>query len=342
MSGRTCTPNNRPDSVLTISIINYKNWRATAQCIADVVLACEGLDYRILVRDNSEISETVQPQNRLPQASYEMLHYESPDNPGFGGGHNRNFHAVKHGADDVFLVLNNDIRIPGDGVIKAMMQACARNRIVSCVIETPTGEVWLAGGMINRLTGDLVAERKTFAHSVRSADFISGCCLMIPSALYGLLGGFDERFFMYAEDLDLCLRARQLAVETVVVKQRIIHQVGSGEKGRYSDLYLYQNTKNRLLCLRRHRLGIHPINIVYFVVKYGVIRSAQLALHSRARIRQIGATWRGLWEGYRTRRDTLSIEKPEVNTALSKYVRDGQAGSSNQETLNGRIRHSIR
>src|ERR1700676_5376749 len=138
MAGRTCTSNNRPDNVLTISIINYRNWRATAQCIADIVLACEGLEYRILVRDNSEISETDHPQNRLPQAPCEMLHFESPDNPGFGVGHNRNFHAVKHGADDVLLVLNNDIRIRGNGVIKTMMQACARNRIASCVIETAT------------------------------------------------------------------------------------------------------------------------------------------------------------------------------------------------------------
>ncbi len=284
--------------MLTISVLNYRNWQATADCVADIGLACKDVEHRILVRDNSEVPETGRLQSALPHPQSDVLYFESPDNPGFGRGHNRNFHAVRHVAGDLFLILNNDVRISDPAAITSMMQACGPKHIVSCVIQNAVqGDVWFSGVAINRVTGDLVGNRKSFKGPSRSTAFVSGCCLLIHSEFYQSLGGFDERFFMYAEDLDLCLRARALGSEAVVVNHRILHQVGSGEKGLYSDLYLYENTKNRMLCLRRHRLGTAPVSIIYFVVKYGVCRSIQLAAHSQAPLRQIRAAWRGLWDG---------------------------------------------
>jgi GT2 family glycosyltransferase len=121
---------------------------------------------------------------------------------------------------------------------------------------------------------------------------------MLPASLYQSVGGFDEGFFMYAEDLDLCLRTRSLGAELVVVNHAIVHEVGSGVNGRYSNLYLYENTKNRLVCLRRYRLGCAGVSLVHFVSKYGALRTLQLAMFSPEPMNQIGAAWRGLWDGY--------------------------------------------
>jgi GT2 family glycosyltransferase len=140
--------------------------------------------------------------------------------------------------------------------------------------------------------------REPLRDSWRSTEFVSGCCLMLPAALYESLGGFDERFFMYVEDLDLCIRARSLGVQIIVVNSSLLHEVGSGQAGQYSNVYLYENTKNRLICLRQHRLGWPGIRIAYFVAKYGAARALQLALFSSKPMEQIGAAWRGLWDGY--------------------------------------------
>jgi len=285
--------------MLTISTINYRNWQATKLCISDLVTACKGIECRILVRDNSEVGETAELRRSLSDSPIPILYFESPDNPGFGEGHNRNFRAVSHGLEDVFLVVNNDIRIPDTRVIETMLAVCSPRRIVSCIIRTAKhGDVWCAGGDINRLTGDIVGTRESFDGEVRFATFVPGCCMMVRSDLYQSLGGFDRDFFMYSEDLDFCMRARTMGAEVVVVNLPIIHEVGSGEKGLYSDLYLYEGTKNRLICQQRHRLGVAPIRYVYFVLKYGLLRSLQLAVYSPAPRKQIHAAWRGIFDGY--------------------------------------------
>jgi GT2 family glycosyltransferase len=284
--------------MLTISIINYRNWRATNQCISDLALVCKEIECRIVVRDNSEAPETDQLRSELSNSSIPVLCFESPENPGFGEGHNQNFRAVSHAEGDVFLVLNNDIRIPDATVIRTMLAACAPQRIASCVVKTAaSGDIWCSGGSIHRITGDLIGTRKSFDGAMRSAMFVSGCCLMVSSDLFERLGGFDRRLFMYSEDLDFCLRAHALGVEAVVVNAAIIHEAGSGEKGQYSNLYLYEGTKNRAICLRRHHLGIAPISSIYFVLKYGLFRSLQLATCSRDPLPQIRMAWRGIWDG---------------------------------------------
>jgi GT2 family glycosyltransferase len=285
--------------MLTISILNYRNWNETAQCVRDLVAACRHLEYRILVRDNSETSEVTTLQDELLDIVAPLFYFESPDNPGFAGGHNSNFRAVEHRPSDIFLVMNNDIRIPDADVVKSMLQAIGPQRLVSCVIQTSErGDMWFSGGTIGRVTGDLSADRRPFASSQRSSAFLTGCCLMVPAHLYESLGGFDERFFMYVEDLDFCLRARSVGAELIVVKQHIVHKVGSGEKGFYSDTYLYWNTRNRLILLREHGLGKAPLSLAYYFLKYGFARTIQLAVRSQRPARQIDMVWRGLWDGF--------------------------------------------
>lgn len=283
--------------MLTISILNYRNWHATDACIRSLFAACADMDYRVVVRDNSEVSEIAALRASLGSRFASLHYFESPDNPGFGRGHNLNYQAFHHGSDDLFLVLNNDVLVPETGVIQSMRMACTSSRLVSCVIRTRRGKVWFSGGTISRLTGDLVIDRSAFPGSHRTTGFISGCCLMASARLYQKLGGFDERFFMYAEDLDLCMRARRVGAELVVVNQSIVHNVGSGEKGLYSDLYLYENTKNRHICLRRHQSGVAFVRRGYFFLKYGLARSVQLALFSRNPASQIQIVRLGMLHG---------------------------------------------
>jgi hypothetical protein len=97
-----------------------------------------------------------------------------------------------------------------------------------------------------------------------------------------------------------------------VINQSIIHKVGSGEKGSYSDVYLYWNTRNRLIVLREHHLGISPVNLAYYLFKYGAARTIQLALYSQVPMRQIAMVWRGLWDGFfRAQRPCTAREKAE-------------------------------
>jgi GT2 family glycosyltransferase len=284
--------------MLTISIINYRSHRDTALCIRELADICRGIEYRVIVLDNSEISQIEDIQHDLSDLTVPLMCFASPRNSGFAAGHNLNFKSVRHGERDVFLILNPDIHFPDPQVIPAMLEGLSPIRLVSCVIETAkTGEIWFSGGRIGTITAMPAVNRTRFSESFRTVDFVTGCCMMISTDLFRRLQGFDESYFMYSEDVDLCLRAKQLGAEVLVVNRTIMHQIGSGEKGSYSDLYLYEGTRNRLLCLRRHGLGNHFIGIVYSTLKYGVLRSIQLAIRSRHPFHQIAVAWRGMMDG---------------------------------------------
>ncbi len=63
--------------------------------------------------------------------------------------------------------------------------------------------------------------------STRSVDWVSGCAMFIRRALLGTIGALDERFFMYCEDVDFCLRAGQAQAQVAYVPQAIVtHAIG--------------------------------------------------------------------------------------------------------------------
>lgn len=67
--------------------------------------------------------------------------------------------------------------------------------------------------------------------SVREVDIVVGCFLMIPTALWRQLGGFDPRYFMYGEEADLCLRAREAGYQPMITPDaQIMHLVGASTK----------------------------------------------------------------------------------------------------------------
>jgi GT2 family glycosyltransferase len=273
--------------LLTISIINYRNADETARCLGDLEGIGSELPYRVIIRDNSPTPQKGELEDLSRQSKLRVEICYSSDNPGFGRGHNLNFFELKHGSGDQFLILNNDVRIPDLQVIRSMAELCQRGTLASCSIVKGDGSGWFMGGNISSVTGDLAISREKFSERSRECDFLTGCCLMASVEDFTLLGGFDESFFMYAEDLDLSVRARRAGLTLRVVREEIVHVVGSGERGKYSDLYIYENTKNRLICLRRFRFGPPLVREAYFVAKYGFVRVLQLAIFSSNPVRQI-------------------------------------------------------
>ena len=285
--------------MLTISILNYRNALATGSLVRQLLGACTNIDYRIVIRDNSEVSELDAIKELIGASSVPIVYSASPCNPGFGSGHNLNFQMFDHREYDNFLILNNDLHIRDPAVIQNMLDQAAAARIVTCTIRSERGgEIWYSGGKFGRVSGDLWISKDELVLPAIETEFVSGCCMLITAELFRALCGFDERFFMYAEDADLSVRARQLGAKILIVNSSIFHDVGSGQKGNYSDLYLYENTKNRLICLRKYRFGLPGVRYLWFIGKYGVLRSVQLACVSRRPIKQIIRTWIGIFDGF--------------------------------------------
>ncbi len=88
--------------------------------------------------------------------------------------------------------------------------------------------------------------------SVREVDVITGCCFMIRREIYEKTGGFDERFFMYAEEVDLCWRIKKLGCKLMFCPEaQIIHLVGASA-AKAKPNRVYQINLGLLKLFRKH------------------------------------------------------------------------------------------
>jgi hypothetical protein len=293
-------------TTLVVSVLNYCNAGATVKCIQSLHEACGVLPHEFIVGDHSPESQIAAIRAALnDHVLSRVCCVHRPENPGFAAGHNENFRTRAWKGSELFLVINNDVEVEDSELFPAMVAHCHARTIVGCIITTrPEGDIWFGGGRINRITGDLRIRKSRPAEEIAESEVICGCCMLMRAEDFAALQGFDERFFMYAEDVDLSLRAGRLGYRRILVNRSLGHWVGSGRDGKYSSLYLYENTKNRLICLNRYRPGLPLIRVVHFVLKYLILRIAQLVVFSEHPLEQSRLVFRAFRDGLRIGRTT--------------------------------------
>ncbi|MGH7307983.1 MAG: glycosyltransferase family 2 protein [Candidatus Rokuibacteriota bacterium] len=174
----------------------------------------------------------------------------STDNLGAAAA--RNLLAAKASpASEAWLFLDDDA-VPGPGILGPMLAAldgaavgAVGARIVA--YEAP-GRDLSGAGWINRRLGRL---RETPTPAATDCDFVTSCAMAVRPDAFRTVGGFDEDYFVYHEDVDFCLRLVQrgyrVRYEPAAVAR---HKVPPGK--RRAPERLYYLARNKLLLLRRH------------------------------------------------------------------------------------------
>lgn len=139
---------------------------------------------------------------------------------GFGQNHNLAFESV---ASEVFIIINPDVRIPKlDGLIKFVRSLEGSEKLVaSPCIATSDGDV--TDFYRYPLTFFNLLRRRFGMQEKGMQTWFSGAFLVIPSAFYRQLGGFDENYYMYVEDCDLCMRAIHADGNLEVIDDFLVH-----------------------------------------------------------------------------------------------------------------------
>lgn len=207
---------------LTVQIVNYRTRNYLRPCIDSVLagLQDEGLKYAIKVLDNGSGDDL-----SGIASSYEhrqVYFYSSSENRGFGGGHNL-LAQLQPSESKLVLILNPDT---------VFLQHRTMRRLITRLETTPAAAVVgpLLIGMDGNpqdtdhgeLRGWRAAVLNAIGHSywrpssdVKEAPWVSGAVLLVARETLELLGGFDEHFFLYKEEEDLCLRIRSLGQKVV-------------------------------------------------------------------------------------------------------------------------------
>jgi GT2 family glycosyltransferase len=228
-------------------IVNYNAGPALNEAVHSL-LADDDIDWEIVVVDNASSDLSVDAIAGLPRVRL----IRNATNVGFGQGVNQGTAAT---AAPLLLLLNPDCTLaPGAAETLALAldtdPACA---IVGPKILDPDGGVQgSARGDPDMLTGlfgrtsalrrllptSRLAKRNVIDASEPGSagvgtdvDWLSGACMMVRRTAFERVGGFDERYFLYWEDADLCRRLRAEGLRIRYLPSAVaVHQVGQSSK----------------------------------------------------------------------------------------------------------------
>lgn len=216
-------------------VVNYLAGAHLPACVRS--LRAEGVAQVVVVDNGSE------------DGSLDLLREQDPDarvvasatNLGYGAGVNR---GLRHCSSELVLVTNPDV-VARPGSVAALVSAITdddRVAIAGPRVEDPHGRLYPSARSFPSILEafghgflGLVAPKNSFSrryqlldwdHQARRAvDWVSGSCFLARRSALLALSGFDERYFMYSEDVDLCWRARQAGLGVVYEPTAVVTHI---------------------------------------------------------------------------------------------------------------------
>jgi len=253
---------------IAIVILNWNGYGDTSECIISLQKTTY-YNYQIVVVDNGSIQDDyLLLKKNFPEI--EVVRSES--NLGFTGGNNLGIAYAMKMHPDYFLLLNNDT-IVEPNFIQPLLDVFENEKIAGIVAPQinyfyEPEKIWTAGGKISRLKGSGFDYSNQIYNSTKSniryVTFVSGCCMLIKKEVLEKIGLFDENFFLYIEDADLCCRATKSGYKIVVNNHsKIFHKVSRSTKESFSLIPLYYATRNRLYFARKNFPNFFILTLVY-------------------------------------------------------------------------------
>ncbi len=215
------------------------------------------LELGVVVADNKPASDSVSGQTKTFNCEYLPL----ADNPGYGGAINKAVAA--HGVSARWiLVCNPDLEV-SEGAIETLVRRAASDPLIATVgpkILQPDGSVYPSARIIPSLRTGIghalfaniwksnpwsakyrsEAEGETF----RETGWLSGACFLIRKSVFDELGGFDDGYFMYFEDVDLGYRAGLAGYKNVYEPAAVVTHTGAHSTSENSAYMLQVHHKS--------------------------------------------------------------------------------------------------
>ena len=242
--------------LVTCLILNTNRREDTLECIGSV-LAGTYPNVRVLVLDCQSTDGSVAAiRSRFPAVQV----IELENNLGYAGNNNVGIRQALEDRSDWVFVLNEDTVLAPDGVSR-LVEVGERDRGIGIlgplvyhhdepdVIQSAGGQLsprWEEShvGQNERDTGRF--------REPRPVNWISGCAILVRREVIDAVGGLDERFFIYWEETEWCIRAAKAGWGIVHVPAAKVWHKGVQRDYRPRPSVTYYSTRNRLLTLSKH------------------------------------------------------------------------------------------
>lgn len=246
---------------LSVILVNYNDRKHIADCLSSVCQQLRDISLEILVVDNGSTDGSPE----LVQHNFPLVRLiQSTENLGYSKANNRGF---SESAGAFLLFLNTDTVLPA-GALKGILDWMKKHPDVGAagpLLYRAEDEFQVSFGgkrhFLSEFTGKLfvnVRKRKKISALLeeRDASWLSGACLFVRREAFEQSEGFDEAFFLYFEDIDLCYRMEEGGWRIVLVPWLKVFHEGGGStsshslKSRYfyrqSQIYFYDKHNSRL------------------------------------------------------------------------------------------------
>ena len=282
---------------VTIIILNWNGKEDTIECLESLKHITYP-NYEILLVDNGSTDGSVECfRERYPV----MEIIENGENLGFAEGNNVGIRRAMDDGADYVLLLNNDTVVDPEflGELVKVAEGDEEIGVVGPKIyyyDEPN-KIHYGGGKINWWIGRPyhclinTIDSDNFINDAEDVDFVTGCCMLLNVQINNDIF-FDEKYFAYFEDADLCVRLQRSGYKLVYnPNSKIWHKI-SRSSGLQSEFYNYHFGRNRILFMKKHahfmyKIIFYPYQVVfkglvgflYFGIKYKKIKLANAFLN---------------------------------------------------------------
>ncbi len=265
----------------SIIVVNYHSFPALGDCLRSLQTHNQTIPTEIIVVDNASRDDSLeQLQAQFPWCRLISL----PQNRGFGAGNNAGV-AIARG--DYLCFLNPDTYLTED-FLPILLNKLEQNPQVGMVAPRlihPNGQLQLSTAWEISLWGEYrtrqrlqqfsqgryqadIAATYTQEHTV---DIVLGAAFVMRRNLFEEVGGFDEQFFMYFEESDLCQRVRDRGYQILYTPAtQVVHLKGTSVE-RVPDKMALAYRRSQLYYYQKHRpLWEQSLLRGYLAVKFGL------------------------------------------------------------------------
>ena len=254
--------------LIYIIVVNYNRPKETIECLRSIsnLEIKNSWQLRTIIVDNS-------PEKILKGKIKEFSNVkliETKQNTGFAGGNNIGIKYALKNQTDFVMLLNNDTEIDKQAIVHLISVFHKRKDIGITgpkIYFAPGFEylqqkyhkkdlgkvIWYAGGHIDWQNIMGVHENidkvdKGQFNKPKEVEFISGCCMLIKKEVFEKADLLNEKYFLYLEDMDFCVRAKKAGFKLFFEPKAIVWHKNLGtSKKTASGIQAYYYTRNRLL-----------------------------------------------------------------------------------------------
>ncbi len=229
---------------LSIIIVDYNSSSQIKACLNSILEFRPDFDFEIIIVDNASTENHL---NDYEKISDTVSTFRLDKNLGFGGGNNFGAGRAK---GEYLLLLNPDTLIIDDSIQKMCTFAQGHHEIgaLTCLLYQEDEKTLqknffgafqsLAGLTFRRYNYKKIDPKKEFFYT----EIVTGAALMIRRSLFEEIEGFDEEFFMYLEDDDLCKRLADKGYKNAVLSTaKIIHLEGKSSTNKQKKKWYYNS-----------------------------------------------------------------------------------------------------